>query len=463
MLLNQKSPRRSRGNDSSPGVEREGPAGSVCSSKVLGQMFQGVAAGLPPSMSTEMFQTSIQVMSSLAELSSHLYVGLQSIKQLSARLSTFFRHGLATNQVLISLVLVRQFSFHRNYPLALVNSLSELAKHKCCSTAPGFVDLIIRVLEELGSARNLLTSPIVDMVLQWTMPQMNKKQEVSQSGLALKLVEEVGQFVWEDSKYSFQFVYHQIRARLLGSSKTDFSQESNYGVLCFETKSILLDILIAMCRLRDNQGFFLEPRLVMAGSDKPAEGEENNNNNGGQGDGGPGQAGAEGKSNSGSSQNSVFYSEKHSLKKDQPGDGAEEEGQSSSLKQPDETIYSRSVMTASIRSSSVRLLTPQMIEDDMKSRMSSSASGLLTNYKTPHFNTVEVDDDVLSLYEVGRDLIHLFLTILFLQDPVDSVLYDQKGGDAEGVLGYLVASDGSRKYEISNCYCIGRSVGSFTS
>ena len=183
-------------------------------------------------MSTEMFQTSIQ-----------------SIKQLSARLATFFRHGLATNQVLISLVLVRQFSFHRNYPLALVNSLSEMAKLRCCSTVPGFVDLIMIVLEELGTARNLLTSPIVDMILQWTLPQMNKKQEVGQSGLALKLVEKVGQFLWEDSRYSFQFVYHQIRARLLGSSKTDFSLESNYGVLCYESKSILLDILIAMCML----------------------------------------------------------------------------------------------------------------------------------------------------------------------------------------------------------------------
>ena len=60
--MNQKSPRRSRGADSSPDVESlQAGGGSVSSSKVLGQMFQGVAAGLPPSMSTEMFQTSIQV------------------------------------------------------------------------------------------------------------------------------------------------------------------------------------------------------------------------------------------------------------------------------------------------------------------------------------------------------------------------------------------------------------------
>ena len=139
----------------------------------------------------------------------------------------------------------------------------------------------------------------------------------------------------------------------------------------------------------------------MVGSDRSAEpeGEENNNTGGeaqaGGGVGGGGGGGAGGKSNSSCSQTSVFYSEKHSLKKSQPGDLTEE-------KQHEGTIYSRSVVTASIRSSSVRLLTPQMIEDDMKSRMSSSPSGLLTNYKTPHFTAVEDDDDVLSLYEVRQ-------------------------------------------------------------
>ena len=100
---------------------------------------------------------------------------IQSIKQLSARLATFFSHGLATNQVRshcqqsqieivvkvgISLVLVRQFSFHRNYPLALATSLSQLARLQSCSTSPAFLHLIMVVLEELGPANHLLTSPL---------------------------------------------------------------------------------------------------------------------------------------------------------------------------------------------------------------------------------------------------------------------------------------------------------------
>ena len=39
-----------------------------------------------------------------------------------------------------------------------------------------------------------------------------------------------------DSKYSFQFPYRQIRAKLIRTSKSDFQENSNYGNLRFETK-----------------------------------------------------------------------------------------------------------------------------------------------------------------------------------------------------------------------------------
>ena len=32
-----------------------------------------------------------------------------------------------------------------------------------------------------------------------------------------------------DSKYSFQFPYRQIRAKLIRTSKSDFQENSNYG------------------------------------------------------------------------------------------------------------------------------------------------------------------------------------------------------------------------------------------
>ena len=109
------------------------------------QLFSDVTAGMPPAMSTAMFQHSIQ-----------------SVRQLSRVLVDFFKHGLSYNQVHqcrhhvlilsmsslkveVSLSLARQFNFHRNYPLALVTSLTNLAKINMSQEEMNmFVDLILR-------------------------------------------------------------------------------------------------------------------------------------------------------------------------------------------------------------------------------------------------------------------------------------------------------------------------------
>ena len=56
--------------------------GATDQSKSIVQMFQDVANGLPPAMSTTMFQCSIQ-----------------SVKELAKILSDFFKHGLLSHQV----------------------------------------------------------------------------------------------------------------------------------------------------------------------------------------------------------------------------------------------------------------------------------------------------------------------------------------------------------------------------
>ena len=38
-----------------------------------------------------------------------------------------------------------------------------------------FVDLTVRICQELGGTRNLMTSSLVNILLQWTMPRMNKR------------------------------------------------------------------------------------------------------------------------------------------------------------------------------------------------------------------------------------------------------------------------------------------------
>ena len=93
------------------------------------------------------------------------------------------------------MVLARQFNFHRNYPLALINSFNSITRLGRQNLDENemlmFVDLTVRICQELGGARNLMTSSLVDILLQWTMPRMNKRLEVQQAKVALDLVKKV--------------------------------------------------------------------------------------------------------------------------------------------------------------------------------------------------------------------------------------------------------------------------------
>ena len=203
------------------------------------------------------------------------------------------------------------------------------------------------------------------MILQWTMPQINKKQEMSQTSMALKLVQTAGGFIWRDSMYSFQFVYHQIRARLLSASKSDSSQASaDFGGLCYEAKSVLMDILIVMVRLQEREGFYLEPGLVMDMAEKVV-GEENNN----------------------------AKSEKQEEKEEKGEEGYEVVSYYSGLE--------RSAMTLS----PVKLLTPKMIEDDVQSTRSNSSAETNTVEEELEDDEEEEDvdvvvEDITTIYQV---------------------------------------------------------------
>ena len=161
--------------------------------------------------------------------------------------------------------------------------------------------------------------------------------------------------------YSFQFVYHQIRARLLSASKSDSSQASaDFGGLCYEAKSVLMDILIVMVRLQEREGFYLEPGLVMDMAEKVV-GEENNN----------------------------AKSEKQEEKGEE---GYEVVSYYSGLE--------RSAMTLS----PVKLLTPKMIEDDVQSTRSNSSAE--TNTEEEELEDEEEEDvdvvveDITTIYQV---------------------------------------------------------------
>ena len=76
-----------------------------------------------------------------------------------------------------------------------------------------FAELVLQLCAELGAARGLLTSALVDVVLRWTRPRTNKRTEQLHARAALGLVRKVAVIICGDSRQSFQFLYHQLRAR----------------------------------------------------------------------------------------------------------------------------------------------------------------------------------------------------------------------------------------------------------
>ena len=225
------------------------------------------------------------------------------------------------------------------------------------------------------------------MILQWTMPQLNKKQELKQTSMALKLVQAVGGFIWRDSMYSFQFLYHQVRARLLSFSRADSSLAfGDFGVLSYEAKSVLVDILIVMCRLREREGFYLEPRLVIDPADKVEE-EENNNNNA------------------------------KSENEEETGELVSGAYEVVSTRESEVVSHYSSLESSLMTLSPVKLLTPKMIEDDVQSTRSNTC--LLTDYRSPKADTEEeeyenedeedeadvVVEDITDIYQVDNTTI----------------------------------------------------------
>ena len=263
------------------------------------------------------------------------------------------------------MVLARQFSFHRNYPLALLTSVTSLARLSLArAELLVFAELALQLCAELGPARGLLTSALVDVVLQWTRPRTNKRTEQLHARAALGLVRKVAVIICGDSRQSFQFLYHQLRARLLDASKCD-DHEDTYGNFCMETKGILLDIIILMSRTRSSSSE-LEGEFELV-SDLDVEPDTNNNH--------PQEAAKNG---------TIQELNSSSVLDGRTVEEASRRSDVEVLRDPVTTETNANMATANVTTvtsvstvstltspcrsvSSVRLLTPGMIEEDSKS------------------------------------------------------------------------------------------------
>ena len=307
------------------------------------------------------------------------------------------------SKVEVSLSLARQFNFHRNYPLALVTSLTNIAKLSLSSEEINmFVELILKICKELGGARNLVTSSLVDIILQWTLPKLNKRKEIYQAKSALHLTKTLSVTIFEESVNSFQFLYHQLRARLLGASKSDVQEDCNYGNLCFETKSILLDILIVLARARSPPSavdFLVEDHLDVVEAVREGDSYENVNTAG------------------------------HNIVDEKP---------INTSRDSDRSVV---VETTSLckRSQSVKLLTPKMFEEE-----STRSLYTRTSFDNNNSFTLPAKKSDCGKCEV----------LPSYQNPVDQILHSQV--DNENILGFLNSNGGDYSVPVLNNSCIGK-------
>ena len=87
-----------------------------------------------------------------------------------------------------------------------------------------FAELVLQLCAELGAARGLLTSALVDVVLQWTRPRTNKRTEQLHARAALGLVRKVAVIIYGDSRLGDWVAIQAIGQASLVSTAHDWWQ-----------------------------------------------------------------------------------------------------------------------------------------------------------------------------------------------------------------------------------------------
>ena len=162
------------------------------------RLFLAMSNGLHPALATEMFHSS-----------------MNTPKQLSQYLTIIFSHGLKTGQVSMSLLLARQFHSYMHYTMAIVNSMSVMVTQARLDTIH-LASLLSSVYKELGSAKDCMTPLIVDTLVRWGTPSMDKRRELLQAKGAKQIIQQAGPALSVSSVASYRLVFMQIRSGLVG-------------------------------------------------------------------------------------------------------------------------------------------------------------------------------------------------------------------------------------------------------
>ena len=134
----------------------------------------------------------------------------------------------------MSLLLTKQFHSYKHYTMAMVNSINMVTQAKLDTSH--LASLLSSVYKELGSAKDCLTPLLLDTLVSWVTPSLDKWRELVQAKGAKQIIQQTGTALSVSSAASYRLVFMQIRAGLVGSG------------MGAETRAVLLDMMVIMGR-----------------------------------------------------------------------------------------------------------------------------------------------------------------------------------------------------------------------
>ena len=92
------------------------------------------------------------------------------------------------------------------------------------------------VHEILGSARDILTPLLVDTLVKWVSPKVDRKKEIMLAVGAKKMTLKTGPAIGQSSVLGYMLLFDKVKAELVS------------GGLVAETRAVLVDIMVIMGR-----------------------------------------------------------------------------------------------------------------------------------------------------------------------------------------------------------------------
>jgi hypothetical protein len=142
-------------------------------------------------------------------------------------LTNIFAQGLKTDQVEMSIILAKQFHSLTYYTRAMMNTMEVLLRaHTMLNTGH-----LLCLLEAAGSMRDNLSPLLVDTLVKWMSPIMDRKKEVMLAVGAKNLIKQTGLTnIFQSYVSGYKLVFAQVRVVLLVRQQIRLGEKERFVV-----------------------------------------------------------------------------------------------------------------------------------------------------------------------------------------------------------------------------------------